>query len=133
MRQVDVIVPVYNVEKYLKRCLESLLNERCLLKNTECCLLTTAAPTVRRPSVKNMQMRIRSWWSISPKQTVACLTQETMDCSMSTQATCCLSIRMITLSRECLRGCLKKPATVKRRSWNAISFGSIRTEWQKTS
>ena len=27
MRQVDVIVPVYNVEKYLKRCLESLINQ----------------------------------------------------------------------------------------------------------
>ena len=27
MKKISVIIPVYNVEKYLKKCLESVLNE----------------------------------------------------------------------------------------------------------
>ena len=40
--EVSVIVPVYNVEKYLNRCVESLLNQT--YKNIEIILVNDASP-----------------------------------------------------------------------------------------
>ena len=34
---ISIIVPIYNVEKYLKKCIESLINQSC--KNIEILLI----------------------------------------------------------------------------------------------
>ena len=42
MVKVSVIVPVYNVEKYLKKCLESLINQS--LKDIEIIIVNDGSP-----------------------------------------------------------------------------------------
>lgn len=42
MSKVSIIVPIYNVEKYLKRCLDSIVNQT--LKDIECLLINDGSP-----------------------------------------------------------------------------------------
>ena len=53
---ISVIVPVYNVEKYLDRCIESVINQTYkAFRILSCCLLTTALPTAAAKCATNMQ------------------------------------------------------------------------------
>ena len=42
MKKVSIIVPIYNVEKYLRRCLDSIVNQT--LKEIECILINDGSP-----------------------------------------------------------------------------------------
>lgn len=42
MNKVSIIIPVYNVEKYLRRCLDSIVNQT--LKEIECLLINDGSP-----------------------------------------------------------------------------------------
>lgn len=55
---VSIIVPVYKVEKYLHRCIDSILNQS--YKNIEIILIDdgTPPPTVHHKYVMNMRKKI---------------------------------------------------------------------------
>lgn len=53
--QISVIVPVYNVEKYLSRCIESILSQT--FTDLNCCSLMTAAQTARARFAMSMQRK----------------------------------------------------------------------------
>ena len=42
MIKVSIIIPIYNVEKYLRRCLDSIVNQT--LKDIECLLINDGSP-----------------------------------------------------------------------------------------
>lgn len=41
-KKISIIIPIYNVEKYLKRCIDSIVNQT--YKNTEIILVNDGSP-----------------------------------------------------------------------------------------
>ena len=55
MIKVSVIVPVYNTEKYLKRCLDSLVNQT--LKDIEIIIINDKSPDNSKKIIKNYETK----------------------------------------------------------------------------
>ena len=58
MVKVSVIVPVYNVEKYLKKCLESLINQS--LKDIEIIIVNDGSPDNSEEIILNYQKKYKN-------------------------------------------------------------------------
>lgn len=57
---ISVVVPIYGVEKYLKQCVDSILNQT--FKNMEVILVDDGSGTVVRRWLTDMRRRTRASW-----------------------------------------------------------------------
>ena len=57
---ISVIIPIYNVEKYLRRCVDGILSQT--YRNLEFILVDDESPTAAALSVTNMRQRMTGWW-----------------------------------------------------------------------
>lgn len=71
--KVSVVVPIYNVEKYLKQCVESLLNQT--LKGIEIILVDDESPDLSgkiadeyEKNILISKQYIKKWWIRSGKK-----------------------------------------------------------------
>lgn len=55
-KKISIIIPVYNAERFLRRCLDSVLNQS--YSNWECIIVDEVVRTLHLPSVMNMLRRI---------------------------------------------------------------------------
>lgn len=57
---ISVIIPIYNVEKYLRRCVDGILSQT--YRNLEVILVDDESPDGCGATVTNMRQRMTGWW-----------------------------------------------------------------------
>ena len=62
---ISIVVPIYNVENYLRQCLDSILNQT--YQNFECLLINDGSPDNSLTSVGNMLKKILAFNILSKK------------------------------------------------------------------
>lgn len=62
---ISIIVPIYNVENYLRMCLDSIQNQT--YQNFECLLINDGSPDNSLTSVGNMLKKILAFNILSKK------------------------------------------------------------------
>ena len=99
-KKVSVIVPIYNAEKYLNKCLESIIGQT--YKNLEIILVDDGSSD-NSPTICDAWAQIDSRIRVIHKRTAACLLRETPESIWHKAIILALSMRTIGLNRICTR------------------------------
>ena len=108
MKKISVIIPCYNVEKEIDRCIQSLVDQTILLSQMELIFVDDASEDATME-------KLSKWEEQYPESILVIHCEENRgrpeisECSMPPENISVLSIRMIMWSRRCIRKCAALP------------------------